>query len=60
LEQIGTRSQFSCNQEVSAKGDGDGFWYEVYLFCAEEGPATGFRAALDYTKLARTSELGTS
>ena len=31
----------------------------VYLFCASEGLATVFRAALDYTKLARTMELGT-
>ena len=31
----------------------------VYLFCASEGLATVFRAALDYTKLSRTMELGT-
>ena len=31
----------------------------VYLFCASEGLATVFRAALDYSKLARTMELGT-
>ena len=30
----------------------------VYLFCASEGLATVFRAALDYAKLARTMELG--
>jgi nitroreductase len=31
----------------------------VYLFCASEGLATVFRAALDYAKLARIMELGT-
>jgi len=31
----------------------------VYLFCASEGLATVFRAALDYIKLGRTMELGT-
>jgi len=31
----------------------------VYLFCASEGLATVFRAAVDYTKLAPTTELGT-
>jgi len=30
----------------------------VYLFCASEGFATVFRAALDYAKLASTMELG--
>jgi len=30
----------------------------VYLFCASEGLATVFRAALDYAKLASTMELG--
>jgi nitroreductase len=30
----------------------------VYLFCASEGLASVFRAALDYAKLARTMELG--
>ena len=30
----------------------------VYLFCASEGLATVFRAAVDYGKLARTLELG--
>jgi nitroreductase len=30
----------------------------VYLFCASEGLATVFRAALDYSKLARAMELG--
>ena len=30
----------------------------VYLFCASEGLATVFRAALDYDRLARTMELG--
>jgi nitroreductase len=30
----------------------------VYLFCASEGLATVFRAALDYRQLARTMELG--
>jgi len=30
----------------------------VYLFCASEGLATVFRAALDYGQLARTMELG--
>ena len=30
----------------------------VYLFCASEGLATVFRAALDYAKLAGTMELG--
>jgi nitroreductase len=30
----------------------------VYLFCASEGLATVFRAALDYERLARTMKLG--
>ena len=30
----------------------------VYFFCASEGLATVFRAALDYDRLARTMELG--
>jgi nitroreductase len=30
----------------------------VYLFCASEGLATVFRAALDYRQLARTMQLG--
>ena len=30
----------------------------VYLFCASEGLATVFRAALDYDRLARTMQLG--
>ena len=30
----------------------------VYLFCASEGLATVFRAALDYQRLARTMKLG--
>ena len=30
----------------------------VYLFCASEGLATVFRAAVDYERLARTMELG--
>jgi nitroreductase len=31
----------------------------VYLFCASEGLASVFRAALDYASLARTVDLGT-
>jgi nitroreductase len=30
----------------------------VYLFCASEGLATVFRGAIDYSKLARTMQLG--
>jgi nitroreductase len=30
----------------------------VYLFCASEGLATVFRAALDHARLARTMKLG--
>jgi hypothetical protein len=29
LEHIGTRLQFSRNQEVDARGEGGGFWYKV-------------------------------
>jgi len=47
------------DRRLYASADAGFFGQNVYLFCASEGLATVFRAALDYAKLARTMELGT-
>ena len=47
------------DRRLYASVDAGSIGQNVYLFCASEGLATVFRAALDYAKLARTMELGT-
>jgi Nitroreductase family len=47
------------DRRLYASVDTDFIGQNVYLFCAAEGLASVFRAAMDYASVARTMELGT-